>query len=162
MKITTSTIIAFVLTSLLFLVSGFIAGNVTHGPFMTTITMTNTQTATQIVQVTASETPKSEEWHEVIRFEDTKDVFLVNTESFNIPTNTWRIRWSYTGSADSSKMVFFGFGVNLVGQQKSVVRIASPKISDSAITYVTGAGVFYIDLLTTNVIMWTIIVEVTA
>ncbi len=124
--------------------------------FTKTKTLTNTVTTT----VTATETfiPYLEKgrWNTIAVFKGSTDK---TTELFYIPSDVWRINWSYTGEEYHS----FGFYVYPKGEEfyiESLILFEDEAGSKSDTTYIyEGPGYYYIKALCTNIREWTIIVE---
>ena len=150
MKFPASISTASILIALVFLaggfLSGFLTGNMFHGPWTTYTTTTNTE----IITITTSEKPMLGDWRELLRFSGTTQGGT--TEPFNIPTSTWRIRCSHAGSAGPLSML--SFGVYPEGQPSNINTIiaegGSRGTTGSDTIYLTGPGNFYILVLAAN------------
>jgi len=166
-------VIALLLASMLF-ASGFMIGNVTHGPWVVTVERTELQTIVSTAFRTVTEpspaartiyvpftvtvgatSPAIGGWREVTRFSGSS---YMTTEPFHVPATMWRIKWSY----GTSQYAGFGFFVYLLGQEYSVESVSSSGPSGSSVTYIyKGLGDFYLKILAAN-IQYTIIVEAPA
>jgi hypothetical protein len=153
---------ASILIALVFLaggfLGGFVTGNMFHGPWTTYTTTTNTE----IITITTSQKPMLGDWRELLRFSGTTQGGT--TDPFNILTSAWRIRCSHAGTAGSFSML--SFGVYPEGQPSNANTIiaegGSKGTTGSGTTYLIGPGNFYLVVLTANLAMWTIIIEVPA
>lgn len=94
------------------------------------------------------------EWNTIITFTGSTDK---TTELFYIPSGTWRINWTYT----NGDLAAFGFFVYPEGETVLYVESVSadgPSQSDTTYIY-EGPGNYYIKLLATNIVQWTLTIE---
>lgn len=117
------------------------------------ITTTPEKTTKETSITTVSSSEKKEEWKEIITFEGTEGR---TTEVFSIPSNTWRIKWSYKGN----EFAVFGFFIYPEGETKVFVdMIMATKPSAEDITYVYRKGNFYLKIDCANLEGWKIVIE---
>ena len=162
MKFPASISTASILIALVFLaggfLGGFLTGNMFHGPWTTYTTTTKTE----IIRITTSEKPMLGDWRELLRFAGTTEGGT--TKPFHISSTAWRIRCSHAGTAGSFSVL--AFGVYPEGQPSNINTIiaegGSRGTTGSDTIYLTGPGNFYLVVLTANLAMWEIIIEVPA
>ena len=107
----------------------------------TTIVNTQYVTATQTAPQTSAATIATG-WREIKRFTGNADT---TTEPFNVPSTTWRIRWSYSSPQATS----FSFFVYKVDQTAYVEAVSSYATGASSATYINkGQANFYLSITT--------------
>ena len=79
------------------------------------------------------------------------------TEVFYIPSETWRINWTYTGGS----LAVFGFFVYPEGETVLFVEsLSTMGSSQSDVTYIyEGPESFYVKLIVANIDQWTLTVQ---
>lgn len=94
------------------------------------------------------------EWNTIMTFTGSA---YKTTELFHIPSETWRINWTYTGGS----LAVFGFYVYPEGETVSYVEsLSAMGSSKSDVTYIyEGQDNFYIELLAANIDPWTLTVQ---
>lgn len=133
-----------------------------------TVTVTSLRTLTQTKTVTKTETVVKcstssrtstsskpvEGWRIVVIINGTASKV---SNSFNISSNKWRIKWSYIGNEYS----LFSFEVYRIGGNLPVyhlIPVMKPKGSD--VTYIyEGPGEYYVKVNAVNCDKWSIIIE---
>ncbi|TET20934.1 hypothetical protein E3J74_01335 [Candidatus Bathyarchaeota archaeon] len=94
------------------------------------------------------------EWNTIITFTGSA---YKTTELFHIPSETWRINWTYTGGS----LAIFGFFVYPEGETVLPVEtLSATGSSKSDATYIyEGQDNFYVKLLAANIDPWTLTVQ---
>lgn len=94
------------------------------------------------------------EWNTIITFTGSTDK---TTELFHIPSETWRINWTYTGGS----YAVFSFFVYPEGETTSYVEFLSAMgSSKSDVTYIyEGQDNFYVKLIAANIDPWTLTIQ---
>lgn len=95
------------------------------------------------------------EWNTIITFTGSASR---TTELFVIPSENWRINWTYTGGS----LAVFGFFVYPEGETTLYVEsLSTMGSSQSDVTYIyEGTDSFYVKLIVANIDEWTLTVEV--
>lgn len=94
------------------------------------------------------------EWNTIITFTGST---YKTTELFHIPSETWRINWTYTTGSSA----VFSFFVYPEGETMSFVEsLSAMGSSKSDVTYIyEGQDNFYVKLLAANIDPWTLTVQ---
>ena len=110
--------------------------------------MTKTMTAT----VTVGPIYEKGEWNSVKKWMDGYSASMT-TETFYVPSDTWRVVWAYNGPTD---MGVFGFTVYPKGETVMYTEMLLDSGRENAgITYIyDGPGEFYIKVSAANLDAW--------
>jgi len=94
------------------------------------------------------------EWNTIITFTGSA---YKTTELFHIPSETWRINWTYTGGS----LALLSFYVYPEGETVFYVEALSMMgLSKSDVTYIyEGQDNFYVKLIAANIDPWTLTVQ---
>jgi len=95
------------------------------------------------------------EWNKIIEFKGGN--FDMTTELFNIPSDTWRIKWNYTGDDQAAFFVW----ICEKGKEFFVDDFIVKGPSQSGIYYLYfGPGTYYLKIGPVSISEWTIVIEV--